>query len=183
MGKQETFENLEILREHFRYMPDTGEFYWLKDVGRKIKAGKRAGWRTSKRKPYRSLALKGNRYKEHRVAWAFTHGAWPTADIDHIDHDALNNRIENLRIAPDGENHRNKSLSKNNRSGHNGVHRRVLRTGRTQWIACIHVESKTVHLGSFRTKQEAIEARRAADTKYGFHANHGKQKTPSQRSL
>jgi len=37
-------------------------------------------------------------------------------------------------------------------------------------------KGKAVHLGFFDDKDDAIAARKAANIKYGFHANHGAAK-------
>jgi hypothetical protein len=33
---------------------------------------------------------------------------------------------------------------------------------------------KTWHLGTFKTLEDAISARKRAEAEYGFHANHGR---------
>jgi hypothetical protein len=43
----------------------------------------------------------------------------------------------------------------------------------SKWVAQIKVDSKKKHLGVF-TVNPAIAARKAANTKYGYHQNHGK---------
>jgi len=37
----------------------------------------------------------------------------------------------------------------------------------------IGVNNKTIRLGSFTDKEDAIKARKHAEKLYGFHANHG----------
>jgi len=43
-----------------------------------------------------------------------------------------------------------------------------------KWNARIMVDKKPIHLGSLTTMEKAIEARKEAEIKYGFHYNHGK---------
>jgi len=45
---------------------------------------------------------------------------------------------------------------------------------RGKWSARIGHDMKTIHLGRFDTFDEAAEARRQAEEKYGYHANHGR---------
>jgi hypothetical protein len=70
-------------------------------------------------------------------------------------------------------NQRNREKHSNNTSGHCGVrwHPRDKR-----WIAQIAFNLKRIHLGNFIHKKDAVEARREAEIKHGFHENHGKQK-------
>ena len=44
-----------------------------------------------------------------------------------------------------------------------------------KWRAQIVFDGKRKHLGYFTEKTDAIAARKAAEVKYGFHANHGRQ--------
>ena len=36
------------------------------------------------------------------------------------------------------------------------------------------IDRKHIHLGVYKTLEEAIQARQEANVKYGFHFNHGK---------
>lgn len=47
-------------------------------------------------------------YGAHRVVWFLHHGAWPFPEIDHINRDPSDNRIENLRCATRSDNMRNR---------------------------------------------------------------------------
>lgn len=108
--------------------------------------------------------------KAHRAAWAHYHGRWPTQDIDHIDGNKHNNRIENLRDVSRQENMRNVPLTKANKSGVKGVH---WYKARNKWVASIMISGKHKHLGYFDLKEDAASARKAAERKYGFSERHG----------
>lgn len=62
-------------------------------------------------------------------------------------------------------------MQANNTSGHTGVYWNGLRG---KWYARIVVSGESKNLGHFLEKDEAIAARLAAEIKYGFHENHGK---------
>lgn len=94
----------------------------------------------------------------HREIWEHHHGPIPKGvQIDHIDGNSLNNRVENLRLATNAENSRNRKLQPNNSSGAAGVRKRS--SGR--WDARIGSSSHGTmkYIGSFTTKAEAIAAR------------------------
>lgn len=83
---------------------------------------------------------------------------------DHINRDKLDNRRCNLRTATVSENILNSSISKNNKSGYNGVDYRV-KAG--SWRARITKNRKEILIGHFNTREEAIEARKSVETQYG----------------
>jgi hypothetical protein len=83
-------------------------------------------------------------------------------DPDHENGDRLDNRGSNIRPASDLQNHWNLKTDKRNKSGWNGVS-----PGRkNKWRARINVNGEAIALGEFDTKEEAIEARKAAEIKY-----------------
>lgn len=95
----------------------------------------------------------------HRLIWLIANNCWPT-ELDHIDNDKTNNSIKNLREITHAENHQNKKLQNNNRSGIAGVSE--LKDKRL-WLARIKVMGKTIHLGKFKTIEAATKARFAAE--------------------
>jgi hypothetical protein len=99
------------------------------------------------------------------------HGEFPTYQIDHIDGDGLNNRLENLRDVTQLENLRNMTLYRNNTSGRIGVCF-VKREGK--WCAQIGTKSGSKHLGHFSNFDDAVTARKAAEVELGYHENHGR---------
>jgi len=97
------------------------------------------------------------------------YGQWPTEDIDHIDGNRANNRVENLRAVSRSVNMRNAYRRKDNKSGFVGVHKN--RVG--SWVAQIAVDGRVIHLGFFRAQGDAVAARKAAEIEHGFSVRHG----------
>lgn len=75
--------------------------------------------------------------------------------IDHKDRNKLNNQKKNLRVCGVGENMRNRSMYKINKSGFKGVWRQK-QIGR--WAAEIRKDGKKIYLGVFKEKKEAAIA-------------------------
>lgn len=78
-----------------------------------------------------------------------------TEFTDHVNGDKLDNRRENLRIASNSENQRNRGKPSNNTSSYKGVswHRSA-----GKWQAQIMVNGKSMYLGLFTTPEAAHEA-------------------------
>ena len=81
--------------------------------------------------------------------------------VDHINRNKLDNRKENLRYTTHKVNAQNRSLPSNNKSGHIGVYK-----VKNSWYAWIGANGKRIHLGAFKTKEEAIIAREEAEKVY-----------------
>lgn len=144
------------------YDGEDGTLRWISPTGGML-PGDLAG--TTGYAGYRLVVIAGWRVAAHRIAWAIQTGEWPPddMDVDHKDRDKGNNRWANLRLASRSQNNMNQGRRSNNRSGSKGVCQRS-DTGR--WLAYISAHGKTVRLGSFATKAEAIAARRAAEPIY-----------------
>ena len=82
--------------------------------------------------------------------------------VDHIDHNPLNNRRDNLRVCTNSENSWNRALT-NFESGCNGV---CKNNRKTRWVATISVDGKSKNLGAFENIDDAIKTRKAAEEKY-----------------
>lgn len=85
--------------------------------------------------------------------------------VDHINHNLLDNRKCNLRICSGSDNAKNKKIPKNNTSGVLGVYY-IDKSKSKKWRASIGVNGKTVYIGQYKTKEEAIEARQKAECDY-----------------
>ena len=76
--------------------------------------------------------------------------------VDHIDHDGLNNRRSNLRICTSSQNGCNKRAEKPNKSSRfRGVRRD---SSFPRWTAQISFDHQWQYLGSFATEEEAAMA-------------------------
>ena len=107
---------------------------------------------------YLHIGIRGGIFKAHRLVWVYIRGE-PVPDIiDHIDHDQLNNRIENLRAATMSQNRANSFGRKNNLSGIKGVYATPLGT----FMAKTRHKGQDVYLGTFATMDEASRAYEAA---------------------
>ena len=142
------------LVERLVYEPATGLFHWRAAVSRSIRPGDIAGGRTSL--GYTTIKICRSRYMAHRLALLYVHGAWPAGEIDHINGDKTDNRMENLRDVDVRINQENRrGLQANNQSGAMGV---CWSKKKRKWNASITVHKKHVHLGTF----DDIEAASAA---------------------
>lgn len=92
----------------------------------------------------------------HRIVM----GAQRGQEVDHINGDRLDNRRGNLRIVTSSQNKMNSAIRKDNRTGHKGV---FYERTRGQWLAYVKVSGKCIFRRRFRTKQQAIEARKEAE--------------------
>ena len=172
----------EEARQLLDYDPDTGIFTWLRRHPSTFKNPKSAtGWNTKYAgKPAGTPGLKSGYWRitinnrpvqSHRLAMTLALGAEPDGEIDHINGDRGDNRIANLRVVTRSENRRNIAIPKRNTSGVMGAS--LLRG---KWRAYICRGEKTIHLGSYETKAEAVAARKGAEIALGFHPNHGTRK-------
>jgi len=136
-----------------------GKLYWKSNrCNNKIKAGQRAG--TLHSKGYWHIKINGKYFLEHRLIWSMFKGECiPSVDLiqnlDHIDRDKLNNRIENLRVANKSENGYNTLKKSNNTSGYKGV---CWHKVKRKWMAQGRVEGKKVYLGYYENIEDASKA-------------------------
>jgi len=136
--------------------------------------GKEAGsvWTDAKRENHRYKVVKiyGKEYKIHRIIWALHNGSFPKGQIDHIDGDTLNNRIDNLRDVDNITNSKNRAIQSNNKSGYHGIS--VLPSG--NYRVRINDNKKRISVGTFPDFDSAYKARLEAEIKYKYHNNHGR---------
>ena len=136
---------------------------------RGVSAGSIAG--TVNAGGYIQVKLNGRLYYAHRIIWEMHNGQIPDGmEIDHINHNKADNRIENLRLVRHKNNTKNRSKHKNNTSGITGVswYKRD-----KKWQATIMVDGNYMHLGFFDNFEAAVAARKEAELRHDFHKNHG----------
>lgn len=119
-----------------------GVLYW-KVSRRCINAGSRAGY--VQEDGYTRITFESKQYLQHRIVWLMHGRTIPEGmEIDHIDHNRQNDRIENLRLVSAVVNCQNKGKYISNTSGVTGVSwdRKNLK-----WFVTIRVHKKNVFLG------------------------------------
>lgn len=174
---------VDLVKACLSYDPISGHVTWTaRPAGNRgsVPVGKRAG--TVMLDPrrehhnYRRIAINGRPIPESHVIWALVFGFWPSHSIiDHINGDGCDNRFANLREVTIGENACNRR--KHNKAGTSklkGVSRKC-----NAWRATIRLHGKSLHLGYFRTEEEAHLAYCAAAVHYhGAFANFGHDTPP-----
>ena len=84
-------------------------------------------------------------------------------EVDHINRNTLDNRKMNLKVCTRFENQQNLSSCKTEQTG---VYQRT--TKGCKWVANITKDKKRIYIGEFKTKQEAVIARKEYEKKlYG----------------
>lgn len=164
------------MHDVFQYDDATGNLIWKPRPNRNAWnaawAGKVAG-RIDDRKSSGYVCTKycGKTLRLHRVVWFLFHNEWPDGEIDHINGNRADNRIENLRLVDACGNSRNRKIPSTNKSGVMGVY---LHKQTQKWRANIRVGGKIVCLGLHATIEAASRARRDAELAHGYHHNHGR---------
>lgn len=148
----------EELKRRFYYDPETGVFT-RKNFEKGCKLRRKVG--TCNSEGYLSFHInigkKRHDYKAHRLAWLYVYGCWPKHEIDHINHNKLDNRIANLRDVTRSANLHNCRSFKTKVYGCLGVSF----TGK-KWVAKVSIDNKQIYLGTFTTKEAAHAAYLAA---------------------
>jgi len=149
----------EILRK-LSYNPHSGIFLWEETNYRKTPLTCAGNLDKS---GYIRIHVVGRKVAAHRLAWFFSHGEWPQQEVDHINGDKSDNRINNLRLVTRSQNQMNSDKSKG--FGVDFYKKYGL------WRARITKDSVVKHLGYFETKEKAkcayLEAKQKLHKEYG----------------
>lgn len=171
----------DVLRQLLRYDQETGKLFWMPrgpewfpagtnpSSWNKRMANKEAAWDSGQ--GYYRITVLHVGVGAHRVAWALTHGEWPSGPLDHINGDRRDNRLSNLRLSTVAENNRNCRKRRDNSSGMAGVY--YCRTF-NRWKAQVRLNGKSISLGTFTDREDAMAARIKAIENLPFSERHGK---------
>lgn len=172
----------ELLRQLVRFCPESGKYFW--NVRPRSMFNSEGQWKFwnakyADRETFTSLDGRGycqcvilaRHYNAHRVIWFYHTGEWPEGEIDHINGVPADNRIENLRVVTSTQNSKNIRRRRDNLSGITGVSWNPLTK---TWRVRISDNRKQIEVGSFADKASAVAARKAAEEKFNYHPNHGR---------
>jgi hypothetical protein len=142
----------DYLKKVVTYEPSTGLFTrnYLSGKGRKPQ-GTPAGHLSSN--GYLLVSIDMRHYAAHRLAWLYVYGTLPKTELDHIDGDRTNNRIDNLREVSRRLNCQNKKTHRQGRLPGCYFHKQD-----KAWMARIRVGEKRVYLGNFSSEIAAYKA-------------------------
>jgi len=143
---------LETFRALFKWDNDAGVLVNRVARAPNSPAGALAGFDNGN--GYRRVSVEGRKYYTHQIVWALHYGELPVGEIDHIDANPLNNRIENLRLTDRTGNNQNTRKRAHSKQPYKGVSQ--IKSGR--WLARIGANNRLHRLGVFDTPELAYSA-------------------------
>ena len=170
----------DVLRQLLRYDPETGKIFWLTRPLEFFNSnGHCKSWNTryANKEAFTAKNAAGYAhgrifdcsYQAHRVIWAIQTGKWPVFEIDHVNHDASDNRWINLREATSGQNKANRRSHNRSTSKYLGV---CWDKREKKWRAQITSGNRKIAIGYFNCEIEAAKSYDAAALKFhGSFAN------------
>ena len=138
----------EKLKDWISYDSKTGQFLRKKY---QLKSNKVGGLDSY---GYLAIGIQGKIYKAHQLAWLYHYGSHPKGQIDHINCDRQDNRIENLRDV-------DAKINALNRSSAKGVYKHF-----NKYRARIKINGKHLHLGLFDSEDQAKQVYLNAKKQY-----------------
>jgi hypothetical protein len=146
-----TQETVQML---FDYNPETGVMRRKISVSSRAQRGYVVGCETTA--GYLVVRYDGKLHYVHRLIWLHVYGAWPVSEIDHIDGNRRNNKLDNLREVTRSQNLHNKDMS-------GGVY---WSQRDKVWVATIQVAGIRKHIGQSKVKKVAELLYRAEKLKH-----------------
>lgn len=144
-----------------------GNLYWKERRGGKVVEGSKAG--SYNPSGYFNVEINYVKYRLHRIIFMWHNGYLPK-EVDHINGNKLDNRIENLRASTKSQNLRNSGIRKTNTSGYKNVH---WRKDLKKWAVHLRAFGKSKHIGFFEDLELAgLVAEEARNKYHGEFAKH-----------
>jgi hypothetical protein len=157
----------ERLVELLDFDPATGVFTWLKTTSNRVKVGSRAGV-FHKPSGGRYIAIDGEKYMAHLLAWFYVHSVFSSMDVRPIDGNFDNCAIVNLKEVHRSELQHARGMNRNNTSGFQGVSA----APHDKWQAKITWKTKQVSLGmNFARAEDAADVVKDAYSRLGTAGN------------
>jgi hypothetical protein len=156
----------ERLKQLLRYEPETGLFIWIGSRSNRVANGTVVTCTNTA--GYIVVRLDGKLYRAARLAFLYMTGSWPKDEADHKNGITADDRWDNLRDATSQQNKQNRTVRYDNQLLSKGIHQ--LPSG--NFNAHIKHNYQSINLGTFKTLEEAVNARKTAEAKYhGEFAN------------
>ncbi len=145
-----------------------GALYWRVKPCRRDPVGMKAGYVDSR--GYATVVYKRKRHYLHRVVYLMHNGVLPS-EVDHIDGDKTNNRVENLRACTHSQNGQNRFVQSNSKSQVKNV---SWSSARKKWVVYASINGKNTNFGGYEDIDLAELVAAEVRSKYhGVFANHG----------
>lgn len=158
LGKKQEGEVMKFYEEvNDKLKYENGNLIWREARGSAAK-GSIAGSKATH--GYLSVGINGKNHYVHRIVWLLHHGYLPENEIDHINRNKADNRIENLREVSTQCNRRNYGTCKKNTSGVKGI---SWHKDAKKWMPGITINKRGYNLGLYKDFNEAVLARLAAE--------------------
>lgn len=161
----------DMVREMFDYRADGKLVRRYSVMGKSNHEGRVIGTTPDGTRSHRysSTKINGQHWSVHRLIYLHQCGIVPD-QLDHINGDSSDNRIENLRPADSTQNASNRSLFVNNTSGKKGV---SYHKASGLWYTYVNVNKKRKHLGYYADVEIAgMIASKARDYYHGSFTKH-----------
>lgn len=140
---------VDVIREFFHYCPVTGVITWRKTRNNRSNVGARVG--TLNKDGVWQLSFGYKTYLQHRVAWLYMTGNWPSQVVDHIDGNLANNAWANLRDVSQSVIRQNMRVASSGTViGNMGVF-----NARGNWQYAINTMGVTLLSGRFKSAKDA----------------------------
>jgi len=148
----------EYIKNHLEYKD--GNLYWKNLVKGSRYNGRTAG--ISNGKGYIQVRVAGKAIYAHRLIYFICTGSWPKDQIDHINKDHTDNRIENLRECTRSQNH----MNRNDKPGRSLPRNVYLDKSTGHYRVVLTKNTKKIGIGSFVELELAELAAKEARQKY-----------------